>query len=344
MKIRLFSLLMILCLLLGACSSPSVTQPAEESTLGESEALFHFIDVGQGDSIFIQTDDAAVLIDAGTKEGGEAVYNYLQNLGIEYIDCFILTHPHDDHIGGGAEIIENFDVGNIYMNGESSSTYAFENLLDSIINNNLTASVPETGCVYKFGSLRVKFLTGEASFDNSNDNSLVVMVEHNDVKALFTGDAEKDVEEVLLEKADLKADILKVGHHGSRNASTVPFLREVLPQVSVIQCGEGNSYGHPHDEAVSRIESIGSVVLRTDESGTIVLRSNGSFVYDEEGNQYERLSEEALKEITYIGNKKSKVFHTEFCANLPYEKNSVIFSSPEEATEKGYKACRNCNP
>lgn len=344
MKIRILSLIIVLFLVLSACNPLSPATTEKTVSPGENDALFHFIDVGQGDSILIQTKDTAILIDAGTEEGGISVFNYLRDIGIDYIDCFILTHPHDDHIGGSTKIIGGIDIGKVYLNGESSSSYSFEDLLDALIENNISAEVPSFDCVYKFGSLKLKFLTPRTVYENANDNSLVLMVEHGETKALFTGDAEKNVEAFLLDNADVKADILKVGHHGSRNASTDAFLRKVLPRVCVIQCGKDNSYGHPHTEVLDRIESINSEILRTDKLGTVVLRSNGKTVFDNNGNEFKEIHSDSIKKLIYIGNKKSKVFHAETCPNLPGEKNRVIFKLREDAVNRGYTPCSNCMP
>ncbi len=342
MKIRLFSIILLICLILCACNPLPTVQKQEDVPFDGQDALFHFIDVGQGDSILIQTADATVLIDAGTQEGGTSVYNYLKKLGINYIDCFILTHPHEDHIGGSTKVLGGIDVGKVYLNGESSSSYIFEKLLDTLIENDISAEIPSFDCVYKFGSLKLKFLSPKVMSESANDNSLVVMIEHGEINALFMGDAEKDVEASLLETTDIEADILKIGHHGSRNASTDAFLRKVLPRVCVIQCGKDNSYGHPHTETLERIGDIGSEVLRTDELGTVVLRSDGKTVLDSDGNELKKITADSLKKLSYIGNKKSKILHSEKCPNLPGEKNSVIFDNPQEAYNRGYSPCGNC--
>lgn len=342
MKTRFFALILSLVIILCSCNQ-NVTSLPDTSALSE-EALFHFIDVGQGDCTLIQTKDATVLIDAGTSDAGTTVYNYIKNLGIDYIDCFIITHPHEDHLGGSSKITDGFDIGHIYVNGETSESFAFEKFIDSVTKNNITPEVPSFESVYNFGSLRIKFLSPTDYYEDDNDNSLVTSVEYKSTKALFMGDAEKDVENTLLQSHNIDADILKVSHHGSRNASANTFLKEVSPRVCVIQCGKDNSYGHPHKETLERLHKVCPSVLRTDEEGNIIIRSDGAFLYDTDGNEFPEISQLPDEKITYIGNKKSKVFHTEECPNLPGEKNRVIFIDPGDAELKGYKPCGNCNP
>ena len=182
-------------------------------------------------------------------------------------------------------------------------------------------------------------------FGNANDNSLVLKVSYGDISALFMGDAERSVEAELIKRGEkIESDILKVGHHGSRYASSLEFLTFVRPSVCVIQSGEGNSYGHPHLEAIERIEKTGGQILRTDKMSHVVLRTDGESIYNASGEKMETAKENLPLEKVYTGNKKSRVFHCETCPNLPSEKNSINFKTRDEAVSKGYKPCGNCNP
>lgn len=335
--------ILIIALFITACSTGNTVKEASMLPTSES-ALFHFIDVGQGDCILIQDTDTNILIDAGTTESGSAICAYLENLGINYLDCFIGTHPHEDHLGGAAAVLSEFKVGKVYLNGETSNSYFFERLVDTLLNGNITPNIPEFNSVYQFGNFGVEFLSPTIDFENTNNNSLVTMVSYGNIKALFTGDSERPVEAELVKSGvSLNADILKTGHHGSRNASSDEFLMAVNPRVAVIQCGKDNSYGHPHIEVLERLERLSIPVLRTDETGSVVLRTDGTSILNASGEEFEK-RENITAEITYIGNKKSKVYHSEACKNLPSEKNQVLFSTPEDAEKMHFTPCGNCMP
>jgi len=350
-KRRLLLILLIVVLFLASCThtenSQSKFDNSGNTTVAPSPdtAQFHFIDVGQGDCIFIQNGDTTILIDAGTYESGHKIYEYLTNLKIDEIDYFIATHPHDDHIGGAESILRVIDVGTVFMGSEGDNSYAFENFVDVMLEKGITPTYPDMDSTYTEGDLSFRFLSPTKDFGNTNDNSFVVMVQYGEVKALFTGDAEKKVETDLISRGvDIRADILKVGHHGSRNASTSSFLNSVYPGVAVIQCGKDNSYGHPHEETLERLSETGCPVLRTDMEGDIILSTDGKTIIRSTGETYEITEKDETVTLTYIGNKKSKTFHIDSCPNLPGEKNRIKLSSREEAINSGYKPCGNCNP
>lgn len=346
MKRRLSALCLLVIMLFTSCAYPSEKGIFTENSVEQSEntAQFHFIDVGQGDCTLVQSGKTNILIDAGTGESGGVICEYLENLGIKYLDCVILTHPHEDHMGGAKAVLYNVDTKAVYMNGESSNAYFFEKLVDAMLEKKIKPIVPQMNTTYEFGPFEVEFISPLRDYEDTNDNSLITTVKYMNTKALFMADAEKAVEADLVRgSTPIDADILKVGHHGSRYSSSAEFLNAVSPSVTVIQCGEGNSYGHPHKEALARIEKCGGRILRNDTQGTVIIRSDGETLYDASGEAYEK-TENAKIEQTYIGNKKSKVFHWDGCPNLPSEKNSVTLSSREEAEKGGYIPCGNCNP
>lgn len=258
---------------------PENTSPAKETTARKAPddtMELHFIDVGQGDCILVHTNENNILVDAGNPSDGADIGEYLHSLGIDRIDTFIGTHPHADHLGGGAYIVREFDIGEMIMTDQMSGSFFFEKLLDSITERNVPVSLPQIGGVRKFGSVSMEIISPSRDYGNLNDSSIVMRIDHGEASALLTGDAETSVEEDLLsEDAPLDADVLKAGHHGSRYASSEEFLKAVSPEIVVIQSGEGNSYGHPHSEALDRFENCGAKVYRCDKEGTIVLRSDG---------------------------------------------------------------------
>ncbi|MBR1968978.1 MAG: MBL fold metallo-hydrolase [Clostridia bacterium] len=340
MRKRLLSILIALLFLLTACTGTTVSENTVNYKTDSSLEL-HFIDVGQGDCILVLSENTSMLIDAGTKESGHKITEYIKSLGIESLDYFIGTHPHDDHLGGAAKVIREFSPKEVLMSDELSDAYFYEELLETLYKENISVTVPEIGCRYREEDFDFKFISPYESFGDTNDNSLVMMIYFKNTNMLFMGDAEKSVEEKLLEEEELKADVLKVGHHGSRYASNYDFLRAVEPTVAVIQSEKGNMYGHPHEEAIERLGEVGANILRCDELGTIVLKCDGEKIYY---NEEELIKKEVITQISYIGNKKSHVFHRDTCGNLPKESNSVKLNSREEAIILGYSACKGCNP
>ena len=185
------------------------------------------------------------------------------------------------------------------------------------------------------------------SYAETNDTSIVLRIDYGETSFLFTGDMETEAENDMLDywegKMDWKTDVLKVGHHCSNTSTGYRFLNEVSPEYGVISLGKDNSYGHPHKEPMSRLKQAGVVILRTDELGTIQAVSDGKGVTMTWGNQSANPENaEPAQPSVFIGNKNSKKFHSQDCANLPSEKNSVEFSSYQDAIDAGYSPCGSC--
>ncbi len=239
----------------------------------------HFIDVGQGDCTLIISDGEAMLIDAGEKECGVTVSQYLEEQGVTKLKYVIGTHPHSDHIGGLAYIIENFQVENVILpkipSDMTPTTKVYENLLTAIKNKGLKihAAVDET---LELGQSKVELFAPVGESSNLNNYSVCTKITHGENTFLLTGDTENEAETDLVERAGekLSAKVLKLGHHGSSTASSVELLDATKPRYAVISCGEGNKYGHPHDEVLSRVKKFADYTLRTDESGTIIFYSD----------------------------------------------------------------------
>jgi len=246
--------------------------------------------VGQGDSELIVTDTAAVLIDAGEQSAADDILADLQQYGITKLDWIIGTHPHADHIGGFPTILnyaaQNSDL--TICNAMSPqlpdsmvpTTRTYEKFLDGIEANGLILT-PATSMTIDMGTASLEIIPSPAEdYSSLNDYSICAYLTCGDTSFFFTGDASKPEEKDLLEKGELdgiQTDVLKVGHHGSRESSTDTFLAQLQPSYAVISCGAGNSYGHPHSEAVSRLQQYcGEQIWRTDESGTVTISSDGS--------------------------------------------------------------------
>lgn len=267
---KLFAILLLLCLLLTGCAAPNTQQNVDQFVV-------HFIDVGQADCALLEYNGQFVLIDGGYPESGPAVVEYLQEQGVEELALVVATHLHGDHLGGLPTVLSVFPTQRIWCSSRTyySNTYDqfcyYADQQDVIIEN------PMIGEKLLLGDVQLQLL-GPISKDyvDLNNTSLVIMATYENNKFLFTGDMRWEAEKELVEAGtDLKADVLKVGHHGSYTSSSYVFLREVMPEFAVISCGRNNEYGHPHAEPMSRLRDAGITIYRTDQMGTIIATSDG---------------------------------------------------------------------
>ena len=239
----------------------------------------HFQDVGNADSVFIQLPDGKIaLIDGAERENAKDIIDYIESLGTTKIDYLIATHPHSDHIGGLAEIIDALDVSMVFMPDAVHTTSEFEDMINSIEKKNIPVTKAEDKLVLFEGEgYKAECLSPSGEYDNLNDYSIVLKLTYKNKSFLFMGDAEKTVEKELVENYGyaLRSDVLKVGHHGSDTSSCKEFLEAVNPKIGVISVGKGNDYGHPHKEVIKRLERYGIEILRTDKTGTVVLKTDG---------------------------------------------------------------------
>lgn len=280
---KLFLLLLLFILLLSACFSVESQRTVELDTQGELSV--HFLDVGQGDSIFVRLpNNESMLIDAGNNKDGDFITNYLKSAGVDKIDYLIATHPHADHIGAMDTVINAFDIGKIYMPRATNNTKTFEDVLTAIDDKGLSINTAKSGVsVVASSGLRADFVapdTDNSTYSGLNDYSAVLKLTYGGVSFLFTGDAERLSEtEMLSGDYDLKSDVLKIGHHGSDTSTSDEFLAAVNPVYAVISCGIDNSYGHPSESVLDRLSKNDTKVFRTDILGTVIIASDGEKIY-----------------------------------------------------------------
>lgn len=237
----------------------------------------HYINVGQGDSILIEQGNHSMLIDAGNNGDSELVKNYVVSQGVNSLDFLIGTHPHEDHIGGMDYIINSLKVGKIYMPKATSTTKTFKDVVLAAQNKGVKVTNPTPGASFKLGQATCTMLAPNGStYKELNDYSIVIKVQFGENIFMFNGDAEATSEMEMVKKGfDLKAHVLKVGHHGSNSSTCVNFLDAVNPEYAVISVGKGNSYGHPSSSTMSRLQAKGIKIFRTDENGTVIAISDG---------------------------------------------------------------------
>ncbi|MCB2300423.1 ComEC/Rec2 family competence protein [Clostridium tagluense] len=237
----------------------------------------HYINVGQADSILIQQGSSSMLIDAGNNADSELVKKYITDQGITNLDFLVGTHPHEDHIGGLDYVINSFKVGKIYMPKATSTTKTFKDVVEAIKSKGMKVSAPTPGESFKLGEATCTILAPNGSkYEDVNNESIVIKVTFGGNSFLFTGDAEDVSEKEMLSRGfDLKADVLKVGHHGSKSSTTQGFLDNVNPKYAVVSVAKVNDYGHPVQSTMDRLKNKNVIVYRTDENGTVIATSNG---------------------------------------------------------------------
>jgi len=238
----------------------------------------HFIDVGQADSMLgILPNGETILIDAGNREDGNSIVRYIKTQQIKKIDYVIATHPHEDHIGGLAEVINSFDIGSIYMPKVTTTTKTFENTMLAIKNKGLKVTTATAGVsILNVDNLKIELLAPNSStYEDLNSYSAVTKITFGNTSFLLTGDAD-NISEGEMFKYNLKADLLKVGHHGSSTSTSAEFLKAVAPKFAIISVGKGNTYGHPTQKTLTALKNAGVTTYRTDINGTIVATSDGN--------------------------------------------------------------------
>jgi competence protein ComEC len=273
---KLFKVITTLAVSCSLLSLPIISHAAKPKNM-----FVHFIDVGQGDSIYIKTPNGEdILIDAGNKSKGKDVVNYLKKQKVDDIEVMIATHPDADHIGGLDEVLYAYKVENVFAPKVSHTTQAYKDFLTAVKKEKLTIKTAKLDVTLplKDKSIKAKFIAPVKDYAKSDLNnwSAVLHINYNKNNFLFTGDAELQSEKDMIAKKVLsKVDVLKVGHHGSKDSSSTEFLKVTKPTYSIISVGAKNSYKHPTTESLNRLKAIKSNIYRTDQKGTITVISDG---------------------------------------------------------------------
>lgn len=278
---------------IGASDIGGNSDTVLETSITDPSALsVYFIDIGQGDTILLAKDGHYALVDAGEsmepseRESLDAIEESLNSLGVKKLDFLLVTHQDYDHIGSARQILKDYDVGVFYDNGVEHTSATYEKLMMYILDNDVNYKIVRAGDKIKspWDDVKIEVLSPpqnlimSGSKPDVNENSIILKVTYGKVSYLLTGDAESDAEKYMLSQysdSKLDCDVLKAGHHGSRYSSTKSFLNAVSPDVVVISCGSGNSYGHPHTDCLERLVRYTPNVYRTDVDGNILVKTDG---------------------------------------------------------------------
>lgn len=260
----------------------SIDNKTNESTNTNSLAdlKVHYIDVGQGDATLFQYKDKDksynILFDTGDWRGNEVV-SYLSTKGVSSIDLVIVSHPDADHSGQLAEVVNTYDVGEVWMSGNESSSDTFQHGLEAVLTSDAEYDEPRTGDKFDIGPMNITILHPGSISGASNEESVSALFTYGEVSFLFTGDADRNAEMQMVNSGmNIDADILQLGHHGSNTSSAPAFIEAVSPEIAIYSAGTDNQYGHPHAEVVSHIQNTGIALYGTDVHGTIVVTTDGN--------------------------------------------------------------------
>lgn len=358
---KLIGLLLVTLLIITGCTE--VTEPVNSVPL--KEMTVHFMDVGQGDSIFIQAPNGkTMLIDGGVKGAGKDLVAYLKAQGVNQLDYVIATHPDADHIGGLIAVLNSISIKEFIDSGKVHTSQTYEEMLTLIRDKNIRFTVPNIGHEFELDdNLHVEVIAADENASDNNDASIVLRVAYQNISLLLMGDADHGVERELLQKGtDVQATILKAGHHGSNTSSSPEFVAEVGPLATILSYGQDNKYGHPHAEVIDALQQANSDIYSTAEAGTIVITTDG-VTYDINGPQWtgigatssiplsntkssgkvELISKDVHEEIVVIQNNSSEIVNLQGWQLISVEGNQV-FNFPNIDLASGKKLSITSGP
>lgn len=375
---RILTLLLTALLSLSPAGS-AIVQAADAANTAATLTV-NFLDVGQGDAAVIQCGGQTLMIDGGPSKRSDYIYSWLKQHSVTTIDYMIATHTDADHIGGLSGALNYANVGTAYCSSTTGTTKTFNNFVKYLAKQGKSIAVPSVGTSFALGNAAVQILGPIGTSDEPNNTSIVAKVTYGNTSFLFTGDAEREEEQALLNSgADLSSTVLKVAHHGSASSTSYPFLREVNPQYAVISVGSGNSYGHPTADVLSKLRDADVTTYRTDMQGEITMVSDGQTVTvttarnadadtlagagagqksSSSGNSSAAAAAGAaassgsqdaapVAQNTYVLNTNTHKFHYPSCGSVKQMKDKnkkVVTSTRDEIIAQGYDPCKKCKP
>ncbi|MCC0782488.1 MBL fold metallo-hydrolase [Clostridioides sp. ES-S-0108-01] len=307
------------------------------SISSDKNVKIHFINTGNSDAILIQDGKTFTLIDGGDNDDENLMVDYLNNQGVKDIKYLIATHSHADHLGGLDSVVKNFNIENVFVSNGSAETKSYRDFINALANKDLSPSVPLENNKFYLEDSYFEVLNTNGG-DTTNEQSLVLVYTNGNDKVLFTGDAEEGTEKEILPKLG-KVDLLKVAHHGSRSSSSQEFLNKVDPEYAVLLVGKGNSYGHPHQETMNKLEKMGVKVHRSDECSDIIFESTGDGVFTScEDGSYNK----GVREDGNYGKSNNNTIKNESSNKEQNVLNSaeVVYFTPKG---KSYHSTKNCS-
>ena len=329
----------------------------------------HFLDVGQGLSILVQSEGQNLLYDGGPRSASSYVVSYLQEQNVSEIDYLISSHYDEDHVSGLIGCLNAFQVDNVIGADYIHDSSLYGSFMDAVAAHGLEVQHPAVGAEYTFGSGEFTILSPKEISKESNANSVAIKLTNGENSFVFTGDADFNCEADMVNSGlDLSCDVLSVGHHGSATSTSWDFLQAAVPEFAVISCGAGNMYGHPHADTMEKLSDMGIQVYRSDEQGTIVASSDGSaitwsadpcndytsgdgetagqsegengFTAEDNSGTDAAAADDSQEEMVWISATGSKYHSIPDCGNMNPDK---AYQEPvSQAEAQGYEACKKC--
>lgn len=347
----------------------SVSAQGTQTGKSASKMKVHFLDVGQGSSVLVESAGHFLLMDGGDRDASSKVVAYLKKQGVKKLDYIIVSHYDSDHLNGVVGALQVFPVKKVIAPGYTADSRVYQSFVEAVKAQGIKRTSPKPGKKYTIGKAKFTILApNNTGYSDENNYSVAIRLVHGKERFVITGDAETESEYEMLENGqNLSCDVYMAGHHGSAGSSSERFLQALKPQYTVISVGEDNQYGHPSQEAMQRFKAAGVKIFRTDEQGTVIAVSNGrkltwnhkpstTWAYREYGSS-ECIGGKHVTKVTdapvsvpgkdqgeYIGNVNSKRFHLPTCGGLPDEKNRIYFDSRQKAVDAGYRPCGLCHP
>ena len=341
---------------------------------GQGNMAVHFIDVGQGLAILVQSGGENLLYDGGNRSPADEVVQYLKNQQVETINYMISSHYDEDHLGGLVKCLDNFEVGHVLGSDYVHTSDLFNTFMNTATAHAIIVEYPSVGDTYEFGTGSFTVMAPDGISQNSNDNSVVIRLVNGNNSFMFMGDAEETSEQDMISTGmNLDCDVLSLGHHGSASSTSWDLLEAASPSWAVISCGLNNSYGHPAAETMGKLSDMDIPVFRTDDQGTVIALSDGNTISwnqepcndytsgsekqstDSSADQSEQDTNDAAATESYaaetdtsdtqgrmvwISATGSKYHSIPDCGNMNPDKATQETES--QALSQGYEACKKC--